>query len=311
MLIPTIMTLIVLSPIQNPKQIGPELHTTLNQVATKFGINIVCDAFISDIFVPDYDTSSADNAILDIAKKSGRVFENLNGVYILRKKSANRLRKSEFLNQTTEITPVNNIINLTTIENQNAVEKRYSLFTNKIKTGSLGRLIQNKTKQPIRISPELANRSVYVFIKNRTLPEIFESISYCINSSPEIILKQNPAQMEAESLGLGDEESRRYIASKEIYDELSPLLTEKQKDAVASGQFFEFSLKNLPQNMKESVSDYIKMAYRQTSQLVSVLPPLNIDMMSNFALRFRPTGSGPQALLGVMITGPDGSGYCF
>ena len=104
------MTLIVLSPIQNPKQIGPELHTTLNQVATKFGINVVCDAFISDIFVPDYDTSSADNAILDIAKKSGRVFENLNGVYILRKKSANRLRKSEFLNQTTEITPINNII---------------------------------------------------------------------------------------------------------------------------------------------------------------------------------------------------------
>ncbi|MCX6366818.1 MAG: hypothetical protein NTX57_08920, partial [Armatimonadetes bacterium] len=134
---------------------------------------------------------------------------------------------------------------------------------------------------------------------------------YCINSSPEIILKQSPAQIEAESLGLSDEDSRRYIASKEIYDELSKLLTEKQKDTVASGQFFEFSLKNLSEDMKESVSNYIKMAYQQTSQLTSVLPPLNMNMMGSFALRFRPPGSGPQALLGVMITGPDGSGYCF
>ena len=285
---------------------------TLQSLATKWKISLVCDAFQNDMAPPVIEAPSAEAALQDFAQKTNRTVTMVSTIYVLKRKQASQSRKAEaFAPPPPEpINPSRQLNFAKAPPTMTVSPPRYFLSASAIPAGELARALSTRTKQSIRVSPELTGRRVYVEAHEKSLVELFDALAFCVNATPDITVRQTPAQAEAEALGLSDADAYRYALSKELYDSLIGTLTDKEKTAIAGGEFMEMPLSRLPSALRDQALDYLKLAF---DQMKSVLTDAEINWSnsSDFALRFRPEGNGPKSLLGVMVIGSDGRRYCF
>lgn len=290
----------------------PPLTATLQSLATKWKISIVCDAFQNDFAPPVSEAPSAEAALQDFTQKTNRTVTLVSTIYVLRRKQASEWRKAEaFAPPPAEpINPSRPLRFSKAAPSMVEAPPRYVLSASAIPAGELARAVSTRTKQSIRVSPELTGRRVYVEAHEKSLVELFDALAFCINATPDITVRQTPAQAEAEALGLSDADAYRYALSKELYDQLIGTLTDKEKMAIAGGEFLELPMSRLPSALRDQALDYLKLAFDQMKSVITDAE-INWNNSSSFALKFRPEGNGPRSLLGAMVIGNNGIHYNF
>lgn len=294
--------LIILSISLLTNQIAP--NSPLHQIHDRWKVNIICDTTSSDA-VTRINADNADDAINKFANQTSRRIEKLNNIYILRKKSY--IEPKHTINSAKIIDNYQFIIHNPTI----SLIQTFRFVSENCTVNSISRAFKEKGYQ-LKHEGNLSTRSVQIYIENKTLPEIVEALAYCINATPEIVLRQTPAQIELETLGIPDAFAARYLASRSLYDQVESLLTPEQKAARASGTFVELPFQQLPIELRSSAENYLKIAYAQSQvSIPGVIPEPNWGASGSFALRFPPPGNGPIGLLGALIRTSDGHEYCF
>lgn len=294
------------------KENSIEYTRKIQLISEKFNVSIISDFFDRDFDVDMVKSNSIEEVILDFADKTGRVVLRCNNVYILRSKNAAMWRKMEPITPRGELKVKAFAPPLLKMDKNDGAVKEYSLEASGVPLSSLTRFLSEKTKQSVRTSAELSDRKVCVFVRKKTLPQIVEALGICVNGSMDLTLRQSSAQIEADMLGLSGDDLDRYCASKDLYDKIEGLLSDKDIELLENGKFVNLSVNNLPKELSGEIKNYMSLSLEFLAKQVS-RPDINWSQFSSFGivLRSRDGKHGPAKLLGVMMKDNAGTEHHF
>ncbi len=293
---------------------------TLQAVSQEYNICIVTEAYAGeDVIIPEslWKGRSASEAIRAVATSRERDVFVIGGIYVLRHKRWAAIvvdsSRSDYPLQWSD----NGIIKISRLDKLTSDEYvlpalKVNIEAKGVASSRFASELRNLASWDVRVTPEISKRRLNIYASDASPSSVLGCVAFLLNAGPEIVLcssKDQQAMEEDASLILPDAFKKRVKPSKKLRAELEKLLTQEQQQSLANGGYIALSIHSLPEGLRKSALDYIKLSASLNSGIV---PALDLSRQDSFQIRFLPAQSGSLSyILGVVTADVNGNEYVF